>query len=296
MNSGRLLIVGTPIGNLSDLSPRAREALAAADLVAAEDTRRTGLLLQHLGLKKPFLSYQKFNEAARESALLDRLRAGQNIALVTDGGMPGISDPGFRLAREAHAQGVKVIGIPGPCAAITALSVAGLPTDRFLFLGFPPPKTTRRRAVLESVREEPGTLVFYELPLRILDTLADVAAVLPGRMVALGRELTKFHEELARGTPEEVILHLEANHGDRKRGEMTLLIEGAGRNARTGAGVDLTGLDPSTSLKKLADVVAQMLGVPRRDAYKALSRLKEKSQQAAESNPDASDETSSKTG
>lgn len=289
---GTLYVVATPIGNLEDLSPRARRILGEVSLLAAEDTRASRGLLQHCQLNTPLISYQDYNEEQRVPHLIERLLAGQDIALVSDAGVPGISDPGFRLAREAQARGIKVIGIPGPCAAITALSVAGLPTDRFLFLGFPPPRSARRRATLESVREEPGTLVFYESPLRILETLADVAAVLPGRVVALGRELTKFHEELVRGTPEEVMAHLEANQGERKRGEMTLLIEGAGRNARAGGGVDLTGLDASASLKKLADVVAQVLGVPRRDAYKALSRLKEKAQQA-ESSADGSDETAS---
>lgn len=279
---GTLYVVGTPIGNLEDLSPRARRILGEVSLLAAEDTRASRFLLQHCQLNTPLVSYQDYNEEQRIPHLLERLKSGQDIALVSDAGVPGISDPGFRLAREAHRQGVKVVGIPGPCAAITALSMAGLPTDRFLFLGFLPPKSARRRSTLESVREEAGTLVCYESPLRILETLEDVAAVLPNRSVALGRELTKLHEELVRGTPEEVIAHLEANNGERKRGEMTLLIEGAGRHARSVSEADVGQIDASTPLKKLADVVANALGVSRRDAYKALSRLKEKSAQAAE--------------
>ena len=160
MSLGRLIIIGTPIGNLSDLSPRAREALAAADLVAAEDTRRTGLLLQHLGLKKPFLSYQKFNEASRESALLDRLRAGQAIALVTDGGMPGVSDPGERIIRAARRENLPVEVIPGPSAVLHALVASGLPALPFYFGGFLPPKPGPRKKELSAAAGVPVVISF----------------------------------------------------------------------------------------------------------------------------------------
>lgn len=277
---GTLYIVATPIGNLEDLSPRARRILGEVQLIAAEDTRSARVLLQHCGLNTPLVSCQDHNEEARVPQLVARLLEGDDIALVTDAGVPAISDPGFRVAREAQAQGVRVVGIPGPCAAITALSIAGLPTDRFLFVGFPPPKSQKRRNFLESLRDEPGTLVFYESPNRIVGTLQDIHQTLPGRTVALGRELTKRFEELVRGLPLDVVAHLEHDDGERLRGEMTLLVEGAGHSARKAVG--LTALDPTAGLKQLADAVAQALGVSRRDAYKALSRLKEKASIAAE--------------
>jgi 16S rRNA (cytidine1402-2'-O)-methyltransferase len=267
-----LFVVATPIGNLEDLSPRARRVLAGVAVIAAEDTRHARILLEHIGVRTPLVSYHDHNEQQRAPALIERLEQGDDVALVTDAGVPGVSDPGFRLTRAAHEAGIRVVGIPGACAAITALSIAGLPTDRFLFLGFLPPRQARRRAALAAVREEPGTLVIYESPQRIRETLIDVEAVLPGREVALGRELTKAHEEVLRGMPAEVIARLEANEQDKLRGEMTLLVAGAGRKGRVETAG--RGLEPGAGLKQLADEVASILGVPRREAYKALSRLK----------------------
>ena len=221
MNAGRLLVVGTPIGNLSDLSPRAREALANSDLVAAEDTRRTGLLLQHLGLKKPFLSYQKFNEASRETTLLDRLRSGQTIALVTDGGMPGISDPGERIIRAARREGLFVEVIPGPSAVLHALVASGLPSLPLTFGGFLPPKPGPRKKELLAAAGRGHTSVYFESPHRIARALAEAAEVLPAEArLAVCRELTKKFEEVFVGTPTEAA----EKFGENTKGEITLVI------------------------------------------------------------------------
>ncbi|NDF16569.1 MAG: 16S rRNA (cytidine(1402)-2'-O)-methyltransferase [Verrucomicrobia bacterium] len=225
MSVGRLLIVGTPIGNLSDLSPRAREALATADLVAAEDTRRTGLLLQHLGLKKPFLSYQKFNEASRESTLLHRLRAGQTVALVTDGGMPGISDPGERLIRAARRENLPIEVIPGPSAVLHALVASGLPALPFYFGGFLPPKPGPRKKELAAAAARDHTSVYFESPHRITRALAEAAEVLPAKArIAVCRELTKKFEEVFVGAPAEAA----AKFGENTKGEITLVISPLG--------------------------------------------------------------------
>jgi len=225
VNAGHLLVVGTPIGNLSDLSPRAREALAAADLIAAEDTRRTGLLLQHLGLKKPFLSYQKFNESSREATILERLRSGQTIALVTDGGMPGISDPGERIIRAARRESLPVEIIPGPSAVLHALVASGLPSLPFYFGGFLPPKPGPRKRELLAAAERGHTSVYFESPHRIVRTLTEAAELLPsGARIAVCRELTKKFEEVFVGTPAEAA----AKFGENTRGEITLVISHLG--------------------------------------------------------------------
>ena len=225
MIPGRLFVVGTPIGNLSDLSPRAREALATADLIAAEDTRRTGLLLQHLGFKKPFLSYQKFNEASRENVLLDRLRSGQTIALVTDGGMPGISDPGERIIRAARKENLRIEVVPGPSAVIHALVASGLPALPFTFGGFLPPKPGPRKKELAAAAARGHTSVYFESPHRITRALAEAAEVLPPETrLAVCRELTKKFEEVFVGTPAEAA----AKFGENTKGEITLVISPLG--------------------------------------------------------------------
>ncbi len=225
MNSGRLIVIGTPIGNLGDLSSRARDALAIADLVAAEDTRRTGLLLQHLGLKKPFLSYQKFNEASREAGLLDRLRSGQTVALVTDGGMPGISDPGERIIRAVRQQNLPVEVIPGPSAVLHALVASGLPALPFYFGGFLPPKPGPRKKELAAAAARDHTSVYFESPHRITRTLAEAAETLPAASrIAVCRELTKKFEEVYVGTPTDAA----AKFGENTKGEITLVISPLG--------------------------------------------------------------------
>jgi 16S rRNA (cytidine1402-2'-O)-methyltransferase len=225
VNSGRLIVIGTPIGNLGDLSSRARDALAIADLVAAEDTRRTGLLLQHLGLKKPFLSYQTFNEASREAGLLDRLRSGQTVALVTDGGMPGISDPGERIIRAVRQQNLPVEVIPGPSAVLHALVASGLPALPFYFGGFFPPKPGPRKKELAAAAARDHTSVYFESPHRITRTLAEAAETLPAEArIAVCRELTKKFEEVFVGTATEAA----AKFGENTKGEITLVISPLG--------------------------------------------------------------------
>jgi len=221
MSPGRLIVVGTPIGNLSDLSPRACQALATADLIAAEDTRRTGLLLQRLELKKPLLSYQKFNEASRESEILARLRQGQTIALVTDGGMPGISDPGERMIRAVRRENLSLEVIPGPSAVLHALVASGLPALPFYFGGFLPPKPGPRKKELARAAAKDHTSVYFESPHRISRTLQEIRELFsPESRVAVARELTKKFEEIFVGTPGEVA----ARFGEKTKGEITLVL------------------------------------------------------------------------
>jgi 16S rRNA (cytidine1402-2'-O)-methyltransferase len=199
--TGTLFLVGTPIGHLSDISPRATQTLAAVDLIAAEDTRRTGRLLAHLGLvDRTLISFFEGNERERTEELLRRLRDGATIALVTDGGMPTISDPGFRLVRSCAAEGIDVRVVPGPSAAIAALAISGLPTDRFVFEGFLPRKAGDRKRRLEALATDPRTIVFFESPRRLKTMLAETLDALGDRPVAVARELTKLHEEVVRGT------------------------------------------------------------------------------------------------
>src|SRR5512139_3976030 len=204
LKPGTLYLVATPIGNLEDITLRALRTLRECDLVAAEDTRRTGLLLKHFEISKPLLSYYQFNEARRSEEILERLKRGEKVALVTDAGSPGISDPGERVVKAAIAARLRVESVPGPCALVAALTASGLPTDEFHFIGFLPHKSGRRRTKLESLRAFAGTLVFYESPFRIEKLLAELNEVFPGRDVVLARELTKKFEEFLRGKPAEL--------------------------------------------------------------------------------------------
>lgn len=220
-------MVATPIGNLADLSPRARDVLASADLVAAEDTRRSGQLLAALGLQKPLVSLHAHNERERGEALLARLQAGEIIALVSDAGTPLLSDPGFDLVRRAAAAGIEVRTVPGPTAIAAALAVAAIPADRFCFEGFLPAKPRERRQRLQALVSEPRTLVFFEAPHRIAAALADCAAVLGDeRVAAVTRELTKLHESVYRGTLAE-LAQRATSEPQFERGEITLVIGGA---------------------------------------------------------------------
>jgi 16S rRNA (cytidine1402-2'-O)-methyltransferase len=199
--TGTLFLVGTPIGNLGDISPRAAEMLAAVDLIAAEDTRRTGRLLAHLELvDRTLVSFFEGNERERTEELLRRLRDGATVALVTDGGMPTISDPGFRLVRACADEGIDIRIVPGPSAALAALAISGLPTDRFVFEGFLPRKAGDRRRRLEALATDPRTIVFFESPRRLKAMLSETLDVIGDRPVAVARELTKLHEEVVRGT------------------------------------------------------------------------------------------------
>ena len=222
--TGHLYVVGTPIGNLADLSQRARETLGSVDLVAAEDTRRTGRLLAHLGLKVRMLSFFEGNERQRIDELLDRLREGERVALVSDAGMPAVSDPGFRLLRAAVDAGVEISVVPGPSAVTAALVVSGLPTDRWVFEGFLPRRPSERRERLRGLAHDPRTVVLFESPLRVITLLRDVLVELGDRRAAVARELTKLHEEVVRGRISEVLASLLDTE---PRGELVVVIEGA---------------------------------------------------------------------
>ena len=221
---GTLYIVATPIGNLEDMTFRAVRILQAVDMIAAEDTRHTGRLLQHFQVKTPQISYHEHNSHSRIPELLEHLQYGKAIALVSDAGMPGISDPGYELIKACIDNGITVVPIPGASAVITALSAAGLPTDRFIFDGFLPAKSQQRQKYLESLQGESRTLVFYESPHRLRDTLADLGTVLGSdRSLVIARELTKLYEEFWRGTIEDAI----ADYTQREpQGEYTLLVAG----------------------------------------------------------------------
>jgi 16S rRNA (cytidine1402-2'-O)-methyltransferase len=219
-----LYIVGTPIGNLEDITFRAVRILQNVDLIAAEDTRHTGKLLQHLQVRTPQISYHEHNRSSRIPELLEHLHSGKAIALVSDAGMPGISDPGYELVKACVEAGISVVPIPGASAAITALSAAGLPTDRFVFEGFLPAKGQQRREYLEVLETESRTLIFYESPHRLRETLQDLAQVWGSdRQIVLARELTKLYEEFWRGTIGDAIAHYQQRE---PQGEYTILVAG----------------------------------------------------------------------
>lgn len=204
-----LYLVATPIGNLEDITLRAVRTLKECDLIAAEDTRRTGVLLKHFGISKPMVSYFQFNEAKRSEQIIERLRRGEKIALVTDAGSPGISDPGERVVKVTIAAGFRVEPVPGASALVAALTASGLPTDEFHFVGFLPHKSGQRRKKLESLAQISGTLVLYESPYRIEKLLGELKEIFSERLVVLGRELTKKFEEFLRGNPAELLEQLE---------------------------------------------------------------------------------------
>jgi 16S rRNA (cytidine1402-2'-O)-methyltransferase len=224
LTPGTLYVVATPIGNLEDITLRALRVLRECDVVAAEDTRHSGHLLKHFGISKPLLSYFQFNEAKRSEEIIERLRRGEKVALVTDAGSPGISDPGERVVRACIPAGLRVESVPGACALVAGLTASGLPTDEFHFIGFLPHKSGQRRNKLESLKTVPGTLVLYESPYRVEKLLAELAEVFPERQVVLARELTKKFEEFLRGTPAEL---LAATKTRSLKGEFVVFISGA---------------------------------------------------------------------
>ena len=276
-----LYLVATPIGNLEDITLRALRVLKEVDLIACEDTRQTLKLLSHYGIKTRLVSYNEHNEMTKAAELVVDLEGGAKIALVTDAGMPGISDPGFRLIALAIRHHVPVIPIPGACAFLAALVASGLPTDSFRFSGFLPSKSGQRRKLLESVKDSPRTQVFYEAPHRLLETLADVVEVLGNdRHVVVAREVTKIHEEFLRGRVEEILKKLKAR-GDVK-GEITLLIAKAEEGATPAASDAVTvaqrvkqimseeKADEKAALKK----VAKERGIGKSEAYREWQRGK----------------------
>jgi len=255
---GALYLVATPIGNLEDITYRAVRILGEVDLIACEDTRQTRKLLDHYGINKPSISYHEHNEAERAEELASRLLGGTSIALVTDAGMPLVSDPGYRLVRAAVETGVPVIPIPGPSAALTALAASGLPTDAFHFGGFLPPKQGQRIKALEAIADMAATIIFYEAPHRILEALEAIEQTLGSRPVVVARELTKMHEEFLRGTAAEIRATLADR--DSVKGEITLLIGKA--------------LEPEPDDTPLPEAVEALVreGVPRMEAIKQVAR------------------------
>ena len=269
---GRLQVIATPIGNMGDVSARAREALESAAAIAAEDTRHTGALLQALGIARPLLSLHAHNETQRVPEILARLAAGETIALVSDAGTPLLSDPGYELVRAAAEAGIDVEAIPGPSAITTALAVAGLPVSRFCFEGFLPARERERRNHLSQLAGEPRTLVFFEAPHRIAATLADLAAELGNdRRAVVARELTKAHETIYRGTLAELVQRA-ATEDNFQRGEITIVVAGAAPAASGGfdaallrRAVDLLSKELSPS--RTAAIAAQLTGATRAEAY-----------------------------
>ena len=265
-----LYVVATPIGNLADLSPRAQEVLRSVAAICAEDTRHTGQLLSHFGISKPLVALHDHNEEAMAERVVARLLGGESLAVVSDAGTPLVSDPGFRLVRAARAAGVRVSPIPGACAAIAALSVAGLPSDRFVFEGFLPAKGAARRERLNKLAAETGTLVFYESSHRIAESLADmVAAFGAERPAVVGRELTKLFETVLDGSLEQLLAKVLADDNQRK-GEFVVMVQGAGddEQARIAEGRRLYAklnehLPPSTAAK----LAAELSGAPRKALY-----------------------------
>ncbi len=265
--AGTLYLVATPIGNLDDITLRALRVLREIDLIACEDTRQTRKLLDHYGIHKPAVSYHEHNEAVRAPELIEKLESGASVALVSDAGTPLVSDPGYRLVTQAVAKGIRVEPLPGPSAALAALAASGLPTDEFHFGGFLPARSAQRRKALQKLKDEAATLVFYEAPHRLLETLADIEEVLGPRPVVLARELTKVHEEFLRGTAAE----LRRAHITLK-GEFTLLI---GKAERQEASDDTpvaeaveacvrAGMSPMEAMK----TVARERGLSKRDVYR----------------------------
>ncbi len=274
---GTLFVVATPIGNLADLSPRARELLAQVDLIAAEDTRHTGRLLSHFGIETPQFALHEHNEREAIEPLVERLRGGASIALVSDAGTPLVSDPGYRLVRAAHRAGIPVSPIPGPSASLAALSVAGLPTDRFCFEGFLPARAKARRDRLDGMRREPRTMIFYASVHRIRETLADCEQAFgAARPACLARELTKRYEQVAAGTLGDLRGMLEDGRMPDK-GEFVLVVGGSDAPGKTGDEISedrlLAALASMLPASKAAAVAAAVTGKPRNDLYRRLLDL-----------------------
>ncbi len=268
--SATLYVVATPIGNLADLSPRAQEVLRSVAAICAEDTRHTGQLLSHFGISRPLVALHDHNEEAMAQRVVARLLGGESMAVVSDAGTPLVSDPGFRLVRAARAAGVKVSPVPGACVAIAALSVAGLPSDRFVFEGFLPAKGAARRERLQRLAGETGTLVFYESSHRIAESLADMAAAFgASRPAVVARELTKLFETVLDGSLEQLLAAVQADDNQRK-GEFVVMVQGAAddEEAKIAEGRRLYArlnehLPPSTAAK----LAAELSGAPRKALY-----------------------------
>jgi 16S rRNA (cytidine1402-2'-O)-methyltransferase len=281
-SSGTLYIVATPIGNLGDLSPRARDVLAGVAVIAAEDTRHTRQLLQTCGVATPLTSLHEHNEAQKSAELIGRLQAGESIALVSDAGTPLISDPGFDLVGAARAAGISIVAVPGPCALIAALSIAGLPTDRFAYEGFLPARGGPRRQRLESLASESRTLVFYEAPHRLRELLADLASVFGGeRRAVISRELTKRFETTYAGSLQSLQERAEQDP-DMSRGELVLVVAGATSGPTHTMQLDaeqvLRTLLEDLSPSQAAKIAAKLTGAKRAELYEMAVRLSGRSE------------------
>lgn len=265
MEKGKLYLVGTPIGNLDDMTFRAIQTLRDVDWIAAEDTRHTRKLLEYFQIETPMTSYHEHNEEEKSAHLIEKILAGASIAVVTDAGMPGVSDPGYRFVRKAWEEDVEVVPIPGPTASITALVASGMPTDRFIFEGFLPRKTSQRRAYLQELIAEPRTLIFYEAPHRLVETLEDLVGVMgPHRMVTVVRELTKRHEEKIRGMASEVLAHFTMQE---PKGEIVLVVAG---NDLRNAGAEEMGWETMSVVEHLTALI--QVGLTKKQAIKQVAQ------------------------
>ncbi len=271
MKQGTLYIVATPIGNLEDITLRAIRVLGEVGLIAAEDTRRTRILLDAHGIGTSLTSLHDRNELKKSAHLIVRLQQGIDIAYVSDAGTPGISDPGYIFVKQAIEQSIRVVPVPGPVAAVAALNVSGLPMDSFAFFAFLPSRSGKRRHLLESVKKETKTMVFYESPNRIVSTLKDIGDILGDRQIAVSRELTKIYEETLRGTVSEVIKSLEEK---RVKGEITLVVSGAATARADVSPEEIRAhfqearTDPATSTRDIIDALSKEMGMPRKEIYR----------------------------
>lgn len=271
-----LFVVATPIGNMDDITIRAIRTLGSVDWIAAEDTRHTGKLLNHHGIRSRLVSCHEHNETERTPFLVEKLKTGQSVAIVSDAGTPGVSDPGYRLVQAAVENDIPVVPIPGPSAAITALSASGLPSDSFIFIGFAPSKKNKRQRLLESLAQSSRTLIFYESSRRIVQFIDEIISEMGDRYGVIGRELTKMHEEFVRGTLSQIQKHLKSMNSI--KGEITLLVEGQKEDQAMTIGMlqdemrrrlDEKRLSPS----QLAKEIGREYGISRQDVYSELLKL-----------------------
>lgn len=272
--SGKLYLVGTPIGNLGDISLRCKETLEAVDFIAAEDTRNSLKLLNHIGVKKETVSYFEHNKAQKGPQIVERLLAGQTCALVTDAGMPAISDPGEDLVRLCHEAGIEVIVIPGPCAAVSALALSGLPSGRFSFEGFLPSTSNQRKNALEKLKTEERTMIFYEAPHRLYKTVEDMLSVFGNRQAAFCKEITKLHERVIRLSLEEA----KETFTENEKGEFVIIIEGYKEAEKEYSNDDIDKLlikeiESGESVSNAVKKVANFTGVKKNTVYKRANEL-----------------------
>lgn len=271
---GKLFVTGTPIGNLSDFSPRAVEVLKACDFIAAEDTRVTLKLLNHFGIKKPLTSYYEHNKDQKQDTILSRIMSGENCVLVSDAGMPAISDPGMELVNACHEHGISVVSVPGPTAFATALAISGMDNGRFTFEGFLSVNKKSRRQHLDEIRAERRTMIFYEAPHKLSTTLKDLYEALGERNIAIVREITKIHEEVIRTTLSQAVIDYPDNN---LKGELVLIIEGAKESAKEEITLDdakklaLSFVDAGMSKNDAAKMAAKQSGLKKSDIYKLLN-------------------------